>query len=416
MVGRVSRRRRLLGAPAVALHRLALGAVAALPQRRAARRADAEPVRLLLLYADGVGGTIRTTLNLAGHLRRTRAVELVSVVRRRDRPRLPLPEGVALRALDDQRAARRSLLARLPSLLVHPEDYGYPMCSLRTDVRLARWLRSQPPGVLVATRPGLALLAARLSPPDVAVVAAEHMHHGGHRPRLRADIRRHYRRLGALAVLTEADRACYARLLAGSGTALVRIPNALPQLDGGPAELDAPVIAAAGRLTGQKGFDLLIRAFAPVAAAHPGWTLRIHGGGPQRAALEALVAELRLAGRVELPGPTERLGSALSQASIFALSSRLEGFGMVIVEAMSKGLPVVAFDCPHGPAEIITHDRDGLLVPAGDVDGLGRALAELIADPGRRRRLGAAAAQTARGYAMEAVGPRWEALLAQLGH
>jgi glycosyltransferase involved in cell wall biosynthesis len=87
---------------------------------------------------------------------------------------------------------------------------------------------------------------------------------------------------------------------------------------------------------------------------------------------------------------------------------------MVLVEAMSKGLPVVSFDCPRGPSEIVSHGVDGLLVPNGDVDALSRALAEMIGDAGKRERFAAAALEKAEQYDLSAIGERWDALLADL--
>jgi glycosyltransferase involved in cell wall biosynthesis len=415
--GRVSRRRRALGAPAIAVHRLALGLVRRLPAPRA--RTGATPtVRFILGNAYGMGGTIRATLNLAGHLAAHRRVEVISVKRTRPRPFFQISADVTLSVLHDpaaggQRIAERAL-ARLPSLLVHPEDYAYPGASLLTDLRLLRALRATGGDVVVTTRPAWAVLAAAAAPPDAVVVAQEHMNFHGHRPALAADLRRAYGRVDVLAVLTRRDARDYGDLLSGQRTRLVQIPNAVAPLGGGVASLDAPVIVAAGRLTPQKGFDLLVRAFAQVHRRHPGWRLRIYGNGPEREALQAQIERLGLDGAAELMGAVRDVGPALTQGSIFALSSRFEGFGMVIVEAMSRGLPVVAFDCPRGPAEIVTPGHDGLLVAAEDVDGLVAALAALIEDPERRRAYGAAALRTARDYDPGAIGERWRKLLDEL--
>ncbi|MFL5844385.1 MAG: glycosyltransferase family 4 protein [Solirubrobacteraceae bacterium] len=418
-----SAQRRILGGAAVLAHRAALAVVSWLwhGRRRPDPSRDTADMRVLLLHAYGLGGTIRTTMTVVDQLRKQRSVEIVSVVRLRRHPRLPFPAGLNVSVIDDQRPRARGrgpvrgLLRRLPSVLVHPEDYAHPMCSLWTDVQLVRFLRSQPPGVLVATRPAFNLLAARLCPPGVTVVGQEHMNIEAHRPRLDADARRHYGRLDALTVLTEHDRADYTALLGDSEARLVRIPNAVPPMGGGRAASDAPVLVAAGRLTGQKGFDLLIRAFAPIAAEHPQWRLRIYGTGPLESSLQRMILELGLHDSVFLMGPTRHMGEAMAEGSLFALSSRFEGFGMVIVEAMSKGLPVVSFDCPRGPAEIIDHGRDGLLVPNGDVDGMTAALRELIEDPQRRAAMGEAALVKASAYSADAIGEQWEALLAELG-
>jgi glycosyltransferase involved in cell wall biosynthesis len=409
----------------VALHRLALRSVAALaPRRRGASGTGGDGaggpqrVRLVLLHAWGMGGTIRTTLTLAGELaRRGHDVEVVSVLRRRRRPLLPFPPGVRVTALDDRRHPPRGLarlLGRLPSILVHPEDYAQPWCTLWTDVVLLRALRALSPCVLVTTRPALNLLAAGLAPPGVVTVGQEHMHARAHRPRLTADMRRAYGRLDVLTVLTTPDERDYRRLLDAASTRVVRIPNPVPPLGGGPADPGAEVVLAAGRLTPQKGFELLVDAFAPVAERHPRWELRIYGSGPLHDELERLIAARGLQGRARLMGRTADLGEAMAQASVYALSSRFEGFPMVLLEAMSKGLAVVSFDCPNGPADAIEDGRDGVLVPPEDASALAAALLALVEDPRRRERLGAAARAAAGRYSLGAIGARWDALLAEL--
>ncbi|MGI8622886.1 MAG: glycosyltransferase family 4 protein [Solirubrobacteraceae bacterium] len=400
-----STQRRMLGPVAIATHR----AVTALMRTRPAPADAPERIHVLLLHAYGVGGTIRTTLNLVEGLSAHADVELVSLVRRRDRPFFAFPAAVATTDVVDQRAGRGGRLDRLPSLLVHPDDHAYPWCSLRTDLELVRRLRKMR-GTLITTRPSFNLLAARLAGPGLTVIGQEHLNFHAHRPALTRDTRRHYGRLAALGVLTEEDRRDYT----GTAPVVERIPNAAPRLEGGLAALDAKVVVAAGRLTVQKGFDRLIAAFAAVAREHPDWQLRIYGSGPERPHLRRLILEHDLYDSVFLMGRAWRLGEAFSQASVFALSSRWEGFGMVLVEAMSKGVPVVSFDCPRGPGEIVSHGVDGLLVPDGDVKALGAALLELVEDPERRRRYGAAAVEKARRYDVGPVAQRWEALLARL--
>jgi glycosyltransferase involved in cell wall biosynthesis len=164
----------------------------------------------------------------------------------------------------------------------------------------------------------------------------------------------------------------------------------------------------------QKNFGELIRAFAIVAERHPDWTLRIFGGGPNQDRLEKLVAKRGLEGKVVLKGQEKHLGERLSEASIYALSSRREGFPMVLLEAMSKGLPVVSYDCPTGPREIVRDGANGLLVPHRDIEGLAAGLVRMIEDEELRRRCGAGALATAEGYAPELIAARWERLLDEL--
>jgi len=157
------------------------------------------------------------------------------------------------------------------------------------------------------------------------------------------------------------------------------------------AALDPPIelraregnllVVAAGRLVPQKDFETLLGAFA-IAARQAPLQLVIMGEGPLRTTLTNRIGEYGLADAVQLPGFVENPFAVLARARVFVSSSRFEGFGLAIVEAMALGIPVVATDCPSGPAEILAGGRYGRLVPVGDVDAMATGLLQAIADPG----------------------------------
>jgi glycosyltransferase involved in cell wall biosynthesis len=190
------------------------------------------------------------------------------------------------------------------------------------------------------------------------------------------------------------------------------IPNPVDLAPAARAPRGSGRLVAVGRLVHQKGFDLLLQAFAKIAPEHPEWNLTIWGEGEQRPALETLRTDLGLAERVWLPGLTERPGQWIAAADVFVLSSRYESFGNVITEAMAAGLPIAAFDCPWGPGDILRDGEDGLLVPPEDVDALAATVGRLLLDADLRARLGAAAAQNVRRFARAGILAQWDALVA----
>jgi glycosyltransferase involved in cell wall biosynthesis len=143
---------------------------------------------------------------------------------------------------------------------------------------------------------------------------------------------------------------------------------------------NVPIILGVGRLVPQKNFSVLIRAFGQIAREKTA-RLIILGEGEERSYLEALVAELGLQSIVSLPGFTDNPFAYMKRSAVFVLSSRYEGFGNVLVEAMACGCPIVSTDCPAGPAEILDNGRYGKLVPVGDVTAMANAVLEVMAAP-----------------------------------
>jgi glycosyltransferase involved in cell wall biosynthesis len=189
------------------------------------------------------------------------------------------------------------------------------------------------------------------------------------------------------------------------------LPNAVPEVGSHSADLTSTRVVTAGRLTHQKGFDLLIETFRAVADRHSEWSLHIYGSGDSHDRLAAQIHRAGLTGTVTLKGFSRSLPRDLADASIFALSSRYEGFSLALVEAMAVGLPPVSFACPQGPIEIIDDGVDGILVPPENTEALASAICSLIEDPARRAELGAAARRSVHRYSAVAVDERWEQLL-----
>ena len=303
-----------------------------------------------------------------------------------------------------------AVLRRIPSALYPRADIRWHNHNLWTDIQLVRRLRGQQ-GVAIGSRPGHNILLADLKAPGLVTVGLEQMNLRSHNKDLRKTMLRRYRDLDALAVLTEQDGDHYRQAMDGHAPPMWRLPNTVRAIEPPRADLSARRIFAAGRYTPQKGYDFLIQAWAPLARAHPDWTLKICGNGQSKSRLLERIAEEGIGDQTDLAGPTDDVPGEMERASIYALSSRFEGFPLVLVEAMSKGMACVAFDCPTGPADIIDDRRNGLLVPAKDVEGLSAALREMIEDEELRRRCGDAALETAHDYTMAAIGPKWDEML-----
>ncbi|MFJ4367515.1 glycosyltransferase family 4 protein [Streptomyces chartreusis] len=355
-------------------------------------------ISFLLHNAYGIGGTITTTFNLAQALADRHEVEIVSVLRHRERPNFALDPRVSLRPLVDLRHEKEHPLHLRPARVFPAAEYRYGQYSELTDQRIGECLAQTDAEVVIGTRPGLNVHLARQAPEHVVRIGQEHLTLDNHSPRLRTALRRAYRRLDVLTTVTEADAASYRRKMRLPGVRVEALPNSVPDPVLPAADGTAKVIVAAGRLVPVKRYDLLIEAFAPVAAAHPDWRLRIYGKGEEQARLRQLIEDLGLSDHAFLMGAAAPMEAEWVKGSIGATAANFEPFGMTIVEAMRCGLPVVSTDCPYGPGEIIEDGTDGRLVPVGDREAMSAALLELVRDDERRRRMGRRALENARRF------------------
>lgn len=211
--------------------------------------------------------------------------------------------------------------------------------------------------------------------------------------------------LDRFVVLTNEDRQAWPEL-----SNIIAIPDPLSFVPTQKSELTQKRVIAVGRYVYQKGFDLLLQAWARVEKLHPDWQLAIFGDGDrtpyqQQAALLGLSPQ-----RCQLNGPTSNIQQEYANSSLFVFSSRFEGFGMVLVEAMACGLPVISFACPCGPKDIVKHGEDGLLVENGNVEALAAALSQLMSNEALRRSMSVAAQGNVQRFGMQQIAERWRAV------
>jgi glycosyltransferase involved in cell wall biosynthesis len=278
--------------------------------------------------------------------------------------------------------------------------------------RLAALARQADPEVLILN--GLTTACAfLLAAPGLAArcICCDHNHFEARSRPWRWLRRALYPRVAAVVSLSEADRPRYAALQSHT----VVIPNASSLAAATPADVASPTVLAVGRHVAQKGFDLLLQAWAEVLRQVPAARLRIVGEGDLQGALQAQAASLHIADSVAWVAPTPRIADEYRAAAVFVLPSRYEGMPLALLEAQALGVPAVAFDCPTGPREVLGEDT-GLLVPPADVGALAQALVRLLGDMSLRQRMGRAAiarSQALFSPARHAEG--WTALVRRVG-
>lgn len=300
------------------------------------------------------GGTERVSSVIASELQQRGYQIYMLSLQCGDRPFFELADGIQVNQLFTR--AGRGML-RLPQVIV----------------KLRRYLKQNKIDILIDVESMLALYAL----PAVIGLNLRHIcwEHFNYHVDLGKASRRLARKLAArfaddVVTLTERDKQLWLTNTTCKAS-ITTIPN--PVTISLPSEINPQkekLFLAVGRLTYQKGFDLLLQAWAQVAPLYPDWRLRIVGDGEDKAMLEQLRCELNIEASTELVPKTNNIAVHYQEAAFFLMSSRFEGFGLVLVEAQAYGLPAISFDCEMGPSEIIRDGETGWLCTLGDIDSL----------------------------------------------
>lgn len=354
------------------------------------------PVTILINDITLPAGTERAVVNLANNLAgHGHEVEIVSVYTRSGESFYALGQGVSLThgGLRLLPSAARRFATMVPAVIC--------MAARRRSRLLIGTNHAVNIALAVSKRLGL----------GAGHIACEHVVYEA-APRYARGLRRRlYPGLDRVVVLTVADENQYRRLDHLENLSV--IPNELPFWPAAPSTGDTKRMIAIGHLAERKGFDLLIDAVADVLRSEPEWSLVIVGEGEAKAALQQQIARHGLDDQIRLMSPTRNVEGLYLSSSIYLMSSRSEAFGMVLIEAQACGLPIVAYDCPSGPGEIVT-PGSGFLIPMGNSLAYGKAVRRLIADQDLRRHMGANARKAAVRYTSETVYRQWERILESL--
>jgi GalNAc-alpha-(1->4)-GalNAc-alpha-(1->3)-diNAcBac-PP-undecaprenol alpha-1,4-N-acetyl-D-galactosaminyltransferase len=356
------------------------------------------PQRIALVISSlGRGGAERVAVDLCGFLARSGRDVSVLTLSGDDDDAYDLPASVDRRRMEIRRDAK-SKFQSIRFTIRHLTEMRRNILSLKPDIVLSLLEQTNIRTIACLVGSGIPVLISERVHPGHSPV-----------PRLWAFLRRIFYRFASALIVQNDSIADWFRKSVPTRR-LVTIPNAVRDsafLGDRRGRASERIILGVGRLVKQKGFDLLLRAFAKAKLADDGWRIVILGEGEDREALAQLSNDLGILKFIETPGHVTNVSDWISRSSIFALPSRYEGFPNALLEAMQLGTACVSFDCPSGPGDLIANGVNGLLVSPGDVDALSEALRNLAVDAPLRERLAREATKVAETFSIGRVYGLW---------
>ena len=362
----------------------------------------------------GVGGVEKALIGMANMFAKRYDVDLYSVYELPGSPAFPLDPRVRLIYLMKDTPNREAWKAALKGF----KPIAFIKESLRSikilrgkKLAVRRVIRSVKEGVLICTRHEDDLQLSRYGADSVYKIAQLHHDHGFEKKYVKG-FKKGYGRIDVLTMLTPGLVEEVQQMMKGHNehTKVVYVPNFLESFPADPlGSKREKIVLSAGRLHEVKRFDLLIKQFAHIHDKAPDWKLRILGEGEDKEALQSLIDRLGAGGYISLAGRKSgpEVEQEMLRASIYAMSSRSEGFPFVLLEAQSCALPILAYDVRVGPGFIVHDGEDGFLAREGQEEEYEEALLRLMADAGMREEMGKKALANAQNFTEEQVAKIW---------
>lgn len=372
-------------------------------------------ITFLVYNIYGIGGTVRTVVNTANSLAAAgEEVEIISVRKTASKSTFEIHRNVKLSPLFNTKVGIPNysikgrvmrILNKFPSVLINKSEDLYRMFSLYTDFMLIRQLKKLKSDVLITTIPSFNLLSAKYVNSKVIRIAQEHAQFDVHHKKLQKKIIKKYPKLDVLTVLTTKELDIYSSIFKDKDLEIKEVPNATTKTEL-RSSCEKKIIITAGRFVYEKGYERLIEAYVPIAEKYPDWQLRIFGSGYDYDLMRETINKHKLYNNVFLFPSSKKILEEFQKASFFVLPSRYESFGMVVIEAMSVGLPVISYNS-YGPEKLIENDKDGFIVEMDCKEKFTGRMIELIEDEEKRKEMGVYALEKAEVYSETRICKMW---------
>lgn len=364
----------------------------------------------------GYGGIERSVVSLANILSDTYKVKIISVYKLYDKPAFDIDPRVEVSYLIENHKPNREewkkSIKKLRPIKFVKESYEAVITLLLRKRRTINAIKKLDSDIVISTRDIFNSWLGEYGKKSILKVAWEHNHHHGN-DKYASKIVKSCKEMNYLVLVSDSLRTFYKKRLKSSKCKCVCIPNILDNVPDKLSNLEEKRLVSVGRLSREKGYDDLVEVFKLVHDERPEWRLDIIGDGAQKNLVCDKIYTYGLSDFATVHGFQKRdyIDNLLHNSSIYLMTSFTESFGLVLIEAMSHGLPCVAFDSAEGANDLIENDKNGYLISARDKEEMARCIIRLIDDKDLRTRLGKSGREVSLRYTKSMVKKDWIKLL-----